>query len=101
MAAPEFDREVADLLPEARWRRWMGQVEAVLFASASPVPREDLARVVGQSVSVDLVIEDIQAELVGRPYELVAIAEGGCFAAGRSLAMPFGRQWMWVRNWWT
>ena len=60
-------------------RRWMAQVEAVLFASASPLSREDLARVVGQGVPVDLVIEDIQAELVRCPYELVAIAAGWMF----------------------
>ena len=38
----------------------------MLFASASPVGREDLARLVGQGVSVELLIEDIQAELSGR-----------------------------------
>lgn len=43
-----FDRELDDLPQELRWREWMGRIEAVLFASASPVGREDLARVVGQ-----------------------------------------------------
>lgn len=42
-----FDRELEDLPQELRWREWMGRIEAVLFASASPVGREDLARVVG------------------------------------------------------
>ena len=37
---PELDRELADLPPELRWREWMRRIEAVLFASASPVPRE-------------------------------------------------------------
>ena len=54
----EFDRELADLPSELRWREWMRRIEAVLFASASPVGREDLRRVVGQGVSVDLLVED-------------------------------------------
>lgn len=54
----------------------MGRIEAVLFASAKPVPRAEPARVVGQGGSVALLIEDIQAELVGRPYELSAVADG-------------------------
>ncbi len=45
---PELDRELGDLPPELRWREWMRRVEAVLFASASPVSRGDLARAVGQ-----------------------------------------------------
>ena len=40
-----------------------GTGEAVLFASATPVPREYLARVVGQEASVDLLIGNIAAEL--------------------------------------
>ena len=74
-----FDRELDDLPPELRWREWMGRIEAVLFASASPVGREDLARVVGQGASVELLIEDIQAELGGRPYELTQVAGGWMF----------------------
>jgi len=73
---PALDTELGDLPPELRWREWMGRIEAVIFASVSPVPRGDLARVIGQGVSVDLLIEDIQADLVGRPYELVAVAGG-------------------------
>ena len=76
-----FDRELDDLPPELRWREWMGRIEAVLFASASPVGREDLARVVGQGASVELLIEDIQAELGGRPFELAQVA-GGWMARG-------------------
>ena len=49
---PDLDRELADLPPELRWREWMRRIEAVLFASASPVPREDLVRVVGPGASV-------------------------------------------------
>lgn len=74
-----FDRELADLPQDLRWREWMGRVEAVLFASATPVSREDLAGVVGQGASVDMLIEDIQAELTGRPYELVQVAGGWMF----------------------
>ena len=69
-----FDRELEDLPQELRWREWMGRIEAVLFASESPVGRDDLARVVGQGASVEMLIDDIQAELVGRPYELAQVA---------------------------
>jgi segregation and condensation protein B len=72
----DLDRELADLPPALRWREWMGRVEAVIFASAEPVGREALARVVGRDCSIDLIIEDIREELRGRPYELVAVAGG-------------------------
>ena len=71
-----FDRELDDLPPDLRWRGWMGRIEAVLFASAKPVSRDDLARVVGQGASVEMLIDDIQAELTGRPYELTQVAGG-------------------------
>ena len=74
-----FDRELVDLPRELRWREWMGRIEAVLFASASPVGRDDLARVVGQGASIEMLIEDIEAELTGRPYELVQAATGWMF----------------------
>lgn len=74
-----FDRELEDLPQELRWRAWMGRIEAVLFASASPVGREDLVRVVGQGASVEMLIDNIQAELVGRPYELAKVAGGWMF----------------------
>ena len=44
----ELDLELEDLPAPARWREWMGRVEAVIFASAEPVLRESLARVVGR-----------------------------------------------------
>ena len=74
-----FDRELDDLPQELRWREWMGRIEAVLFASASAVGREDLASVVGQGASVEMLIDDIQSELVGRPYELAQVAGGWMF----------------------
>lgn len=76
---PALDRELADLPPELRWREWMRRIESVLFASASPVPREDLARVVGQGVSVDLLIEDLAADLEGRAFEIASVAGGWMF----------------------
>ena len=72
----DVDRELEDLPPELRWREWMRRIEAVLFASASPVPRDDLARVVGQGASVDLLIEDLVADVTGRPYEVAAVSGG-------------------------
>ncbi len=72
----EFDRELADLPPELRWRTWMRRVEAVIFASAKPVPHEILALVVGEGCRLGELIDDIRDELRGRPYELVAVAGG-------------------------
>lgn len=72
----DLDRELADLPPELRWREWMCRIEAVLFASAAPVSRDDLARVVGQGASVDLLVEDLAANLVGRPYEIARVGAG-------------------------
>lgn len=74
--APEFDRDLPDLPPELRWREWMKRIEAVLFASAAPVAREDLARVVGQGASLDLLLEDLRADLEARPYEIAQTGNG-------------------------
>ena len=84
---PDLDRELEDLPSELRWREWMRRIEAVLFASASPVPREDLARIVGQGASVDLLIEDLAIELADRPYE-VAQAAGGWMLRTRPAYAP-------------
>ena len=84
---PEFDRELSDLPPELRWREWMRRIEAVLFASASPVPREDLARIVGQGTSVDLLLEDLAADLDGRAFEIAMVAGGWMFRT-RSVYAP-------------
>lgn len=71
-----FDRELDHLPPEARWREWMNRVEATIFAASEPIGRETLARIVGRSCSIDLLIDDIRDELRGRPYDLVAVAGG-------------------------
>ncbi|MDW4500229.1 SMC-Scp complex subunit ScpB [Sulfitobacter sp. D35] len=75
-ADTDLDRELEDLPPDLRWQEWMRRIEAVLFASASAVPREDLARVVGQGASVDLLIEDLIADLEGRAFEVSQVAGG-------------------------
>lgn len=74
--APALDRELDDLPPELRWREWLRRIEAVLFASAAPVKREDLARVVGQGVSIDLLIEDLSADLEGRAVQVAKLSSG-------------------------
>jgi segregation and condensation protein B len=71
-----LEADLEDLPPELRWREWMGRVEAVIFASPHPVPRERLAALVGEDCNLDLLIEDIRAELAARPYELVSVARG-------------------------
>ncbi len=75
-AESDLDRELEDLPPDLRWREWMRRIEAVLFASATLVARADLARVVGQGVSVDLLVDDLAADLEGRSFEVAKIAGG-------------------------
>lgn len=78
MARPEpsLDRELADLPAAKRWGEWLRRIEAVLFASARPVGTEELARVVGQGASVDLMIADLAEVLTDRPYQVVRVAGG-------------------------
>lgn len=71
-----LDRELEDLPAALRWREWMLRVEAVIFASAEPVGRETLARVVGKDCSIDLLIDDLREDLGDRPYEIVAVSGG-------------------------
>jgi segregation and condensation protein B len=71
-----FDVELTDLPPAARWREWMLRVEAAVFASARPVPREMLVRLVGQACRFDDLIADLIHELRGRPYDLTLVAGG-------------------------
>ncbi|WP_457154928.1 SMC-Scp complex subunit ScpB [Mesorhizobium sp. P5_C1] len=71
-----LDIELEHLPAELRWREWMGRVEAVIFAANEPVTRSVLARVVGRNCNIELIIDDIRAELAGRPYELVSVAGG-------------------------
>jgi segregation and condensation protein B len=75
-ARPPLDTELTDLPPEARWREWMGRVEAAIFASPSPVPRDVLAALVGSTCVLDELIADIRDELRARPYDIVTVAGG-------------------------
>lgn len=52
------------------------RVEAAIFASPCPVPREKLARLVGDGCRLDALLEDINEELRGRPYEIILFAGG-------------------------
>ena len=71
-----LDVELADLPAAARWREWMLRVEAAIFTSAKPVPREALVRLVGENCRFDDLIADLTQELRGRPYDLVQVAGG-------------------------
>ena len=71
-----LDVELADLPAAARWREWMLRVEAAIFASARPVAREALVRLVGESCRFDDLIADLMHELRGRPYDLTLVAGG-------------------------
>ena len=74
-----LDRELDDLPTELRWREWMNRIEAVIFASSKPVEREALLLVVGKGANIDLLIDDIQADLKAKPYEIVPVAGGWMF----------------------
>lgn len=74
-----LDRELDDLPTELRWREWMNRIEAVVFASSKPVKREALLLVVGKDANVDLLIDDIQADLKTKPYEIVPVTGGWMF----------------------
>jgi hypothetical protein len=71
-----LDVELIDLPPAVRWREWMLRVEAAIFASARPVPREALVRLVGGTCRFDDLIADLIHELRGRPYDLTLVAGG-------------------------
>ena len=71
-----LDVELIDLPPAARWREWMLRVEAAIFASSKPVPRETLVRLVGEACRFDDLIADLIQELRGRPYDLALVAGG-------------------------
>jgi chromosome segregation and condensation protein ScpB len=71
-----FDAELADLPEGARWREWMGRVEAAIFAAPSPIPREALAKLVGKNCKLHNLIADIVDELRARPDEVVFVAGG-------------------------
>lgn len=49
-----LDLELEELPAELRWREWMNRIEAVIFASASPIDRDALGRVVGRNANIDL-----------------------------------------------
>jgi segregation and condensation protein B len=71
-----LDVDLLDLPPAARWREWMLRIEAAIFASPKPVPREALVRLVGESCRFDDLIADLIHELRGRPYDLALVAGG-------------------------
>jgi len=85
-AEPAFDRDLPDLPPELRWREWMRRIEAVLFASATPVPGKDLARVVGQGASIEALIDDLSADLEGRSFEIARVSDSWILRTRRAYA---------------
>jgi segregation and condensation protein B len=70
----------------------------VLFASASPVARDDLARVVGQGASVDLLIEDLAVDLEGRPYEVAQVGAGWMLRTRPPMPRRSAPRRMWGRR---
>ena len=93
---PDFDRELADLPSELRWREWKARVEAVLFAAAKPVTRDILVRVVGRDCALELLLDDLKEDLRGRPMELVRARESFALhtrpAFGPAIRAAFNRR---------
>ncbi len=85
--ALDLELELDDMPNELRWREWMNRIEAVLFASGTPVNRDVLLRVVGQKANIDLLIEDIQADLKDKPYAVVSVAGGWMFRSRPQYAL--------------
>jgi segregation and condensation protein B len=83
-----LDVELLDLPPAARWREWMLRVEAAVFASPRPVPREALVRLVGDACRFDDLIADLIHELRGRPYDLALVAGGYRLQTKTRIAHP-------------
>ncbi|WP_245501657.1 hypothetical protein [Mesorhizobium sp. M2A.F.Ca.ET.067.02.1.1] len=82
------DTELEHLPPELRWREWMGRVEAVIFAGSEPHATRGAGEGGRQSCNLELIIDDIRAELAGRPYELVSVARGWQHRTKKILATP-------------
>jgi hypothetical protein len=86
----DLGADLDTLAPELRWREWPGRGRDVRLEGTGLTrgPRH-----AGPQCNLDLVIEDIRAELRGRPYDLVAVAGGWHlrtrkqFAAAIHLAM--------------
>jgi hypothetical protein len=66
-----FDRELDQLPPHGNGEPRRGD-DLRRRAGRS----QTLARIIGKSCSIDLLIDDIREELRGRPYDLVAVAGG-------------------------
>lgn len=74
-----FDRELNELPQALRWREWMGRVEAVIFAAATPVSRAAISVVVGADCAIEALIDDLREEFRGRAFDLVKVAGGWQF----------------------
>ncbi len=69
---------------------WILRVEAVIFASAEPVGRETLARVVGKDCGIDLLIDDPREEFSPGPASWCGLPVAGSTAPGRALPRRSG-----------
>ena len=61
-------------------------VEALIFASAEPVPASAIARMLPEDVDADAVLAAVQGRYAGRGVELVEIAGGWQFRTAADLA---------------
>jgi segregation and condensation protein B len=64
------------------------RIEAALFASARPVPRQALARAVGEGASVELLVADLPES----PCDVVVVAEGFLLRTRPAYAPPLKKR---------
>ena len=74
-----FDRELEGQSAEVRLAVWKSRIEAILFASPTPVTMEKMAKVVGERCPLLPLILEIERDAQGRPYELVEVGGGWQF----------------------
>lgn len=88
----DFDLVLTDQPEAARWREWMGRVEAVIFAARNPVPRDALARVIGSSCNLDDLIADIREDCARGPMRSFMSLAAISFAPSRVSRQRSGRR---------
>jgi hypothetical protein len=80
-----LDVDLIDLPAAARWREWRLRVEAAIFASAKPVSREALVRVVGENCRFDDLIADLIHKTATAPTTPMRAASTAPYRANRWL----------------
>jgi hypothetical protein len=79
---PLFDPDLAEIPEGARWREWMGRVEAAIFASREPLAREVLTRLVGPRCNLDDLIADNRERRVSVARHCATVINSSIWPSG-------------------